>query len=127
MCGQVSFRVSGALGTAVGCHCKQCRKGSGHFVVATSARTEQLEITGDVTWFAYKPGVERGFCGVCGSQLFWRNHTDASVSIMMGAFDEPTGLTIAGHIYTDAKGSYYDLPSDLPSAQWDDPSLTSRL
>lgn len=126
ICGQVSFIVDGDLNPAIACHCQQCRKGSGHYVVATAASRDAISVAGEVRWYAYKPGILRGFCATCGSQLFWNNEKDNTLSIMMAALDTPTGLTIEGHIYTDEKGDYYDIPPELPSAPADDPLLTTR-
>ncbi|MEL7216047.1 MAG: GFA family protein [Pseudomonadota bacterium] len=126
ICGDIRFEVTGDLGKAVACHCAQCRKGSGHFVVATAAPAVAISVEGTPRWFAYKPGVERGFCGRCGAQLFWRGAGDASVSIFMGAFDGATGLRIDGHIYVAEKGDYYEIDQGLPAAAFADPILTTR-
>lgn len=32
----------------------------------------------------------------------------------MGAFDTPTGLQLARHIFVADKGDYYDITDDLP-------------
>jgi hypothetical protein len=37
----------------------------------------------------------------------------------MGAFDEPTGLRLAGHIFTAEKGDYYGIADGLPTAPYD--------
>ncbi len=117
ICGAVTFSVEGSLVPAVACHCLQCRKGSGHFDVATAAPVEAISVTGDVKWYAFKPGVARGFCGTCGAQLFQRGEGAAEMSIQMGAFDTRTGLTITGHIFAAEKGDYYDLPDDVPISE----------
>ena len=64
LCGAVTYRVNGALRPVVACHCIQCRKTSGHYVAATSARREAIEITGEVTWFRSSESALRGFCPV---------------------------------------------------------------
>lgn len=126
ICGQITFEVEGPLGKAVGCHCTQCRKGSGHYVVATAAPVEAISISGTVAWYAYKPGTERGFCGTCGAQLFWRKRGEPSMSIMMGAFDRETDLTLAGHIYVGEKPGYYTLDETLPASAEGNGTFTNR-
>ena len=119
LCGAVRFRVDGPLAAPIACHCMQCRKRSGHFTAATSARRDAVEIDGAVRWHAYKPGVRNGFCPTCGAQLFWEKDGMDDIAIEMGAFDGPTGLRLAGHIYTAEKGDYYDIADGLPSASGD--------
>ncbi|MCF6445620.1 GFA family protein [Nereida sp. MMG025] len=126
LCGAVTYRVTGALRPVVACHCTQCRKTTGNFVTATSALRENVEIQGDVTWFASSETAKRGFCGTCGSNLFW-DGPGINLSIMAGTLDGPTGLKTAGHIFCADKGDYYDLPADLPCAAQADPDLTTQV
>jgi len=115
MCGAVHYRVSGPLRPIIACHCIQCRKSSGHYVAATECSTEALHIEGDtLQWYASSKEAERGFCGRCGSNLFWRRQGANSTSIWAGSIDGPTGLHIAQQIFTASKGDYYALP-DLPA------------
>jgi len=126
LCGQVTYEVSGALRPVIACHCTQCRKTPGNFVTATSARKETVEIQGDVTWYASSESARRGFCGTCGSNLFW-DGPGVNLSIMAGTLDGATGLKTAGHIFCADKGDYYDLPDDSPHAAQDDPALTTQV
>jgi hypothetical protein len=108
----------------VACHCVQCRKTSGHHVAATSAPRETVTVVGAVTWYASSATARRGFCGTCGSNLFW-DGPGANLSIFAGTMDAPTGLMLAGHIYCADKGDYYEIADDLPCAAADDPALTT--
>lgn len=44
-----------------------------------------------------------------------------------GTLDSETTLKIAGHIFCADKGSYYDIPEDVPTADQDDPQLTTQV
>ncbi len=116
LCGGVTYLVSGALREVVACHCSQCRRTSGHYVAATSAPAACLRITssGTLTWYRSSASAERGFCNVCGGNLFWRQIGDDSVSIMAGTLDPPTRLHIAKHIFVGDKSDYYALHDDAP-------------
>ena len=115
MCGAVRYRVNGPLRPIIACHCIQCRKSSGHYVTATACPTEALQIEGDtLQWYASSSEAERGFCGRCGSNLFWRRKGANSTSIWAGSIDGPTGLHIAQQMFTGSKGDYYGLP-DAPA------------
>lgn len=126
LCGQITYSVNGPLRPVIACHCRQCRKSSGHHVAATSAARGDVEIMGDVTWYTSSPTARRGFCGTCGSQLFW-DGAGQNLSISAGSFDGDTGLRLAGHIFCADKGDYYEISDDLPCADAEDPKLTTQV
>lgn len=126
LCGAVSFSVSEALRPVVACHCVQCRKTSGHYVAATSARREDIEITGEVRWYQSSETARRGFCPTCGSSLFW-DGPGANLSIHAGVLDGETDLKISAHIFCADKGDYYEIPDDVPCAEQDDPRFTTQV
>jgi hypothetical protein len=114
LCGSITYRIDGPLRPVVACHCIQCRKTSGHYVAATQANMSDLSIDGDtLSWFRSSDTAERGFCGRCGSNLFWRRHGSPHISIFAGTIDGRTGLKIESQLYPESKGDYYDLP-DAP-------------
>ncbi|MEM6386243.1 MAG: GFA family protein [Pseudomonadota bacterium] len=125
LCGAVTYRVTGPLRPVIACHCQQCRKTSGHHVAATSALRTDLTTSGQITWYRSSETARRGFCGVCGSNLFW-DGPGADISIFAGTLEEPTGLKLAGHIFCADKGDYYEIADGLPRADGDDPDLTSN-
>ncbi len=126
LCGAVTYRVTGPMRPVIGCHCNQCRKTSGHHVAATSARREGVDITGEVTWFQSSDAARRGFCGTCGSNLFW-DGPGVNLSIMAGTLDGPTGLRLAGHIYCATKGDYYEIADGTPLSAGADVALTTMV
>ncbi|MEM8824576.1 MAG: GFA family protein [Pseudomonadota bacterium] len=126
LCGAVRYRVDGPLRPVVACHCEQCRKTTGNYVTATSAQREHVHIEGEVTWFQSSETARRGFCGTCGSQLFW-DGPGINLSIMAGSLDAPTGLSLAGHIYCAGRGDWYALPEGERQAPGPDPELTTQV
>lgn len=116
LCGAVRFTVEGELHAPDACHCTQCRKQSGHFWASADAPRAAVAIEGEdaVTWYQSSEKVRRGFCSTCGSFLFWQPLTRDSIAIAMGAFDKPTGLKLAKHIFVADKGDYYDIADGLP-------------
>src|SRR4051794_35542581 len=117
LCGAVQYEVQGPLRDVLVCHCVECRRWSGHTWAATSAARADLRIVADSTlrWIdspASDTNARRGFCGACGSSLFWDAPARAAISIAAGSLDEPTGLVVIGHTYVDQAGDYYALPED---------------
>ena len=108
----------------VACHCRQCRKTSGHFVAATSAPRDQVAIEGEVSWYRASKTARRGFCATCGSSLFW-DGPGRNLSLHAGTLDGDTGLRLAGHIFCADKGDYYEIADGLPQSAGRDANLTT--
>jgi len=116
LCGGVKYEVDGSLEDVCYCHCEQCRKTSGHFNAATSCERDHLTITVDdgLRWYQSSPDTRRGFCERCGSSLFWDYDKAASMTIMPGSLDGPTGLKPYAHIFVADAGDYYSIDDGLP-------------
>lgn len=116
LCGAVCFEVDGALHPPDACHCQQCRKQSGHFWASTNVTRDKLHLTGgdQVKWYQSSSAIRRGFCGTCGSVLFWDPVDRDFIAVAMGAFDAPTSTQLALHIFVGEKGDYYDIADGLP-------------
>lgn len=127
LCGAVTYAVIGPMRPVIACHCQQCRRTSGHHVAATAAPREHVKILGEPKWFTSSDTAQRGFCGECGSNLFWDTSESTTLSIFAGTLDDATGLSIAGHIFTDDKGAYYDIVDGVPSVGGYDPFLTALV
>ena len=93
LCGGVRYEVRSELRPVVACHCSQCRRTSGNFVTATNCGLGDILFACDDTlrWYRSSDTAERGFCCVCGSNLFWRPINGDHLSIMAGTLDTPTG------------------------------------
>ncbi len=121
LCGGVRYRIRGALRGVIACHCAQCRRTSGHYAAMTSAPSANIEMTasGSLRWYKSSDTAERGFCGVCGGNLFWKQVGRDAVSITAGTLDVPTNLKVEEHIFFADKSDYYSINDDLPKQpQW---------
>ena len=116
LCGRVRFRVVGPVSATDACHCVQCRKQTGHYFASCDVPKTALTVDGSdhVAWYASSASVRRGFCGRCGSTLFWDPIDRDLISVAMGAFDAPTGLRLHRHIFVAEQGDYYDIADGLP-------------
>lgn len=119
LCGAVRYKVSGALREAIACHCEQCRRTSGYYVVASACLDKDLVIDNDqaLTWYQSSTNAKRGFCAQCGSSLFWKNEKRDRTSIMAGSIDMPTGTRLTRHIFVADKADYYTIDDGLPQSQ----------
>ncbi len=117
LCGAIGYSIEGEVDDVVVCHCGQCQKTSGYQVAATRVAESKVTISDPehlLTWFRSSDIAQRGFCGRCGSQLFWKRDWHEKISIHAGSIDGETGLKVKAHIYTDDAGDYYALPEDIP-------------
>ena len=115
ICGAVSFTVRGDLSQPNACHCRECRKHSGHYEASVDVARRDLTVSGEdaLTWYQSSEKVRRGFCGTCGSSLFWDPVFRDLTAVVMGAFDTPTQTKLALHIFVSEKGDYYDIADGL--------------
>ena len=128
-CGAVRYEINGPMRPVIYCHCGQCRKSSGHFVAASACEPEALKLVDQtgLRWYASSPTAERGFCAVCGGNLFWRPADNRAVSIMAGTIDPPTGLHGIAHIFVDDASDYHVTGDGLPQYPGPGPDELDRI
>ena len=85
----------------------------------TSAPLGNFELIscGPLTWYKSSGSAERGFCSVCGANLFWRQFGHDTISITAGTLDTPTHIKLEQHIFVADKSDYYAVDDDLPKQQ----------
>ena len=118
LCGAVRYEVRGPLRPIVMCHCRQCRRTTGHLMAATAARRADFRLlTADgLKWYDSSAHARRGFCGNCGAPLFWEALGRDYLSIAAGTLDDASGLAIACHIFVADKGAYYEITDPAPQS-----------
>jgi len=74
MCGAVAWSYSGSTTRNLVCYCADCRRATGSPLTAfLGCLSAQLTWTGAITHYESSPGVQRGFCPVCGTRLYFRS------------------------------------------------------
>lgn len=112
LCGAVRFELTPPMRDIVVCHCRQCARWTGSAVAATAVKLENLRLTAgdrELKWYASSPDAERGFCGNCGSSLFWRPSDGSRISVLAGTLNPPTDLKTAAHIFVAGKSDFYEI------------------
>ena len=73
MCGSVRYEAVGEPKFILNCHCLSCRRHTGAPVVTFVAfSSEQVRfVKGSRKFYKSSPGVNRAFCGQCGTPLTW--------------------------------------------------------
>ncbi len=113
LCAGVTYKIDGPARDVVNCFCSECRKTSGHHVAATRVNKDHLIITSKKTlkWYKCSSGAYKGFCTICGGNLFWDNNKDNQMSISAGTLDPPTHLQTIGNIHTEDASDYSKIPT----------------
>ncbi len=120
LCGAVRYQILDDLRGIACCHCSKCRRFHGHFAAYAVMPLDHLKIVEErgLKWFRSEtdetPNVHRGFCGECGSSLFWHPRDEDRIAVAAGSLDEPTNLKILGHSWVSQIGDYYQINDDLP-------------
>ena len=114
LCGAVRFEFDGAPAKVGFCHCKMCRRWSGGAPFTAFHAAVRLLAEDSLRWRKSSKWGERGFCGECGTPLFWRAADMPEWGVSAGALDDERNLTVGRHIYIDEKPDFYDFVDDAP-------------
>jgi hypothetical protein len=121
LCGRVRYTVRGRLRGILLCHCGQCRRVHGHLGAYSSAARADVDLEGAeaIVWFASSERGRRGFCGTCGSSLFFEPAGEDRLAIAAGSLDQPSGLEVLGHEYVADRADYDRIDDGLPACAGD--------
>jgi hypothetical protein len=118
LCGAVRFEIDPPFRPVVSCYCSECRRSSGNFVSATGVPNSRLRFLADegLRWYTNEL-ASHGFCGHCGSNLFWRPEPeDDATRIMAGCLQPDNGLEVALHICVRDKSDFHEIAADAPQS-----------
>jgi hypothetical protein len=113
LCGAVTVTGTPKRPHVEACHCAMCRRwGGGAFVGIQCG--EDVRFTGEehIVRYASSDWAERGFCGKCGTNLFYRFIPANTHSFTAGLFDDLGAMTMSEEIFIDEKPAYYSFAGD---------------
>ena len=104
MCGAVQISLPALPDTYGSCACDMCRRATGSMFRNIWVADADLRLTGNdtVRTFDSSAWAERGFCGECGSPLWYRMKEGDHRGLSLGLFDDTEHL-IAGDLYYSDK------------------------
>jgi hypothetical protein len=117
LCGSTRYEALGPKLEAFICHCRMCQRASGSaFAALFYVAEETLRITkGRPRSFESSPGVQRDFCGDCGSPLFFRRRNrPGQRAIVAGSLDHPDGFTPDAQIFLSDAVRWLEDPEAIP-------------
>lgn len=116
LCGAVTFTVSGTVNRVSACYCSQCRAQNGGGAFHGAEFSGELVLTQDenLRWYDSSDKARRGFCGQCGSSLFWQlSNNPEYFDVSLGAFPEAE-FELDAHIFVGSKAGYQSPPDNAP-------------
>lgn len=116
-CGDIRYEATGQSVLVELCHCRSCRHTIGAPLMAWVAfRRSEFSVTaGTCTAYESSPGVERTFCGRCGTSLTLadRRFPD-EIYVSVSAFDDAEKLPPEFHIWRSHRLSWLETTDTLP-------------
>ncbi|MBL6933087.1 MAG: GFA family protein [Rhodospirillales bacterium] len=109
LCGGVRFTLERPVSSFGACHCEMCRRWTSGPYLAHDCG-ENVRFDGEEYIQRYKSSdwAERGFCKICGSNLFYFVIQTGHFIMSIGALDNPDGLKMKSQIFIDEKPDCYD-------------------
>ena len=114
LCGAVKFTAETVQTSHHVCHCGMCRRWTGGPLFAAIAKGVTFEGEDNIGTYASSDWADRGFCKICGTNLFYRIKQTGMYVMSVGAFDDPAPFKLAHEIYIDHKPDGYDFAGNLP-------------
>jgi hypothetical protein len=104
-CGAVRYRCDAEPVLALNCHCRDRQRMSGAaFVSGIIVPISAMTIEGEVRWFENEVEdghrARRGFCPICGTQLFSDSSRHEFRGIRSASLDDPSWFAPAVDIFT---------------------------
>lgn len=101
-CGAIRYSVEGEPRHSSVCHCESCRRTTGGLATAWLGYTsEALTVEqGEPKSYGSSGGVERRFCGECGTSLFYNNEPamPGIVDVLTVTLDNPEAFPPVLHV-----------------------------
>ncbi len=115
LCGAVRYTLHGAPTYSGHCHCRSCQRAVGAgFVTWVGVKPENFEVTGgEITFCATSPGVQRGFCGRCGTSLTFAGDGWTDIGVTAASLNEPGIAKPGSNVYLDHQQPWVVLDDSL--------------
>ena len=120
LCKKVGYSIAGEVRNLCYCHCESCRRAAGSVSVAWgTVDYSHFRITkGQLATVNSSQGVERGFCGDCGSALTYRHQLRSNeIDFTLATLEQPSAMAPQSHIWVQDKLPWVKIADGLPQYQ----------
>ena len=120
-CGAVRYRVAGASISADVCHCRMCQRAvGGPYAAAFFVDARAVSWTaGPARSWRSSNLAERGFCGDCGTPLYFRYVERTDIGLMIASLDDPNAVRPTAQYCVESKLVWTDDVHTLPGRRLD--------
>ncbi|MEM7268415.1 MAG: GFA family protein [Pseudomonadota bacterium] len=119
-CGSIRFELELPLKWSVACHCESCRRQcSAPMTAYVGVSDGQWRFLGDAPSIHHSsPGVERRFCGTCGSPLtFQSDKMTGLMHFYVAALEDPEAFPPQVHVAAEERLCWFDLPNGIRAVE----------
>lgn len=123
LCGACSFTLTGPHNWVGHCHCESCRRATAAaFVTWIGHPNGAWAFTGAAPQtYRSSEKVMRGFCGTCGTPLFYKSEAYPDETHFYAALlDYPNSVTPREVYFAEEKLDWIDIPDHLITAHLND-------
>jgi hypothetical protein len=110
LCGAVTVSATVENPIVRACHCDMCRRHTSSMFMSLPA--DNIEFMGPTKSYRSSEWAERGFCGTCGSTLWYRTIGDDQINPSAGLFDNAADAALKLEFFADAAPEGYALAGD---------------
>ncbi|SHI07589.1 GFA family protein [Marivita hallyeonensis] len=117
LCGACAFTLTGPHNWVGHCHCESCRRATASAMTTWIGQENgRWQMTGaTLRSHQSSPGVERGFCGTCGSPLYFRTDRYPNETHFYAALLEtPDAVVPEAQYHADERVAWVHLAGALP-------------
>jgi hypothetical protein len=120
LCGAVRFTATGPSRWVAHCHCTRCQRAHGAafatWVGLDATAVAIADPQGVLRWHQSALGGSRGFCGNCGSPMFFKGaRWPGELHVARALFHGPVDREPQIHAYWDTHVSWVTLADGLPT------------
>ena len=119
LCGAVTFAARLPSKWVAHCHCTRCRRAHGAAFVTWAGFPADAVSIGDASaslrWHIADAGGHRGFCGQCGSPMFFKSERwRGELHIARALFHDPLDRDPQAHVHFENRVDWLMIADDLP-------------
>ncbi|MGC3940479.1 GFA family protein [Roseobacter sp. EG26] len=112
LCGAVTVQAHAPKPILRACHCDMCRQHTSGMFISIATEQEGMVIDGPAVSFQSSEWAERGFCGTCGSTLWYGTKHDGARHLAAGLFEQAAGARLKLEFFSDMCPQGYGLKGD---------------
>lgn len=117
-CGACRFDVAPGPAQVSVCHCRMCQRATGNaFAPLLEVAETRVAWAGTPATFASSNIAQRGFCGRCGTPLFYRDLRGGTIEFMAGCLDRPQTFDPRSNTGTESRLSWLAGLAALPDRE----------